>query len=208
MINSRVTSFPPDKFENPHFLLLFNIIEKTFQIIHLKIDDSQLWTFFLISTETRSSKSTLQMNIINSWVLEFLPHHLTILRNRFSARFHWFPIRQPSSIFSTTLNFFGGGLLSQTPLQLELTQIWIVKYQRNLILGVLVKILLCNKRREIQRGISDLPPFISVLEFLFKKLIDIFFLSVDLHLWKNWAQYKEFHVLTQSPTLTYTFPYY
>ena len=73
------------------------------------------------------------------------------------------------------LIFFGGGLLSQTPLQLELTQIWIVKYQRNLILGVLVKILLCNKRREIQRGISDLPPFISVLEFLFKKLIDIFF---------------------------------
>jgi len=109
MINSRVTSFPPDKFENTHFLLLFNIIEKTFQIIHLKIDDSQLWTFFLISTETRSSKSTLQMNIINSWVLEFLPHHLTILRNRFSARFHWFPTQQPSSIFSTTLNFFFGG---------------------------------------------------------------------------------------------------
>ena len=116
------------------------------------------------------------MNIINSRVLEFLPHHLTILRNRFSARFHWFPTQQPSSIFSTTLNFFfGGGLLSQTPLQLELTQIWIVKYQRNLILGVLVKILLCNKRREIQRGISDLPPSISVLEFLFKKLIDIIF---------------------------------
>ena len=36
-------------------------------------------------------------------------------------------------------------------------------------------IFLCNKRREIQRGISDLLPSISVLEFLFKKLIDITF---------------------------------
>lgn len=126
------------------------------------------------------------MNAINSRVLEFLPHHLTILRNRFGARFHWFPTQQPSLVFSKTLNFFlGGGLLSQTPLQLDLTQIWTMKYQRNLILGVLVKILLCNKRREIQRGISDLLPSISALEFLFKKIIYFIFLSVDLDLWKN-----------------------
>lgn len=85
------------------------------------------------------------------------------------------PNSHPQSSLQPLIFFLAGGLLSQTPLQLELTQIWIVKYQRNLILGVLVKILLCNKRREIQRGISDLPPSISVLEFLFKKLIDIIF---------------------------------